>query len=150
MAHRFVLFTALALRVSTASAQETELRLDRINPAELEPYVQRFLDSATRSLDRLLAFRGKRTVQNTLRPYDDYRLIVNRGRIVSLLADVHSDSAVRAAGNRAGNLITEYNQQRRLDRRIYDMLRAVDTVGADPEVLLWVRRELRKLPTRKH
>jgi Zn-dependent oligopeptidase len=142
MAHRLVVFTTLALHVSNASAQDNELRLDRINPAQLEPYVQRFLDSATRSLDRLLAFRGKRTVENTLRPYDDYRLIINRGRVVSLLADVHPDSAVRAAAARAENLITAYNQQRRLDRRIYDMIRAVDTAGVDPEVRLWVRRDL--------
>ena len=141
--HRLVLLSALLLApVRFTESQEPELRFDRITPAELEPYVQRILDSASRSLERLLAQRGPRTVANTLRPYDDYRIAINRARVVSFLTYVHPDSAVRSAAVRADNLLTAFNEARRSDRRIYAMFRDVDTADADAEVRLWLRREL--------
>lgn len=134
---------ALLLLPLSAHAQDLDLRLDRPTPSELEPFVQRLLDSATRSLDRILAVQGQRTVENTLRPYDDSRLVVNRGRIVSTLSDLHPDSAIRAAAARAELMIGAYNVARRSDERIYGMLRAVDTSRADAETRFWVRQELR-------
>src|SRR5574338_1131498 len=62
-------------------AQEPGLRLDRLTPDQLEPFVQGILDSASRSLDRLLAVQGRRTVENTLRPYDNYRLHIAQARV---------------------------------------------------------------------
>jgi thimet oligopeptidase len=139
-----VLFVAAALLCLPASAhsQELELRFDRVTPEQLEPFVRRILDSASRSLETLLAQKALRTVANTLRPYDDYRLVINRARVVSLLSDVHPDSTVRAAAGRAEILLEQFQEKRRADRRIYDMLRAVDTAGAEAEVKFWLNREL--------
>ena len=123
-------------------AQERELRFDRLTPGDLEPYVQGILDSAAARLERLLAMKGPRTVANTLRPYDDYRIAINRARVVSFIQFVHSDSAIRAAAARAEDRLDAFNRLRRTDRRVYEMLLAVDTVNADPEIRFWLRREL--------
>jgi thimet oligopeptidase len=139
MARLRFLIAALIILPARVLAQGPELQFDRLKPEDLEPYVKRILDSASKSLQSLLAKRGPRTVENTLRPFDDYRTVVNRGRVVSLLADVHPDSAVRAAASRAETRLAAHNEARRMDRRVYEMLRAVDTSRADAEVRYWLR-----------
>src|SRR5688572_11486359 len=141
---RTIPLVALLVSVATPlAAQEPWLRFDRLTPAELEPYVQGILDSATRAMDRLLAVEGPRTVANTLRPYDDIRSLVNRTTVLSLIRLVHPDAAVRAAAGRADALRIRFNQARWTDRRIHDMLANVDTTGADAEVRYWLARELK-------
>lgn len=143
MAHRPVLLVAVLVLLSRpAWSQEPDLRFDQLAPQQFEPFVRRILDSASQSLERLLAMSGPRTVANTLRPYDDYRILANRARVVSHISEVHHDPAIRAAAARAENLLTEHNRARRTDRRVYDMLAAVDTTEADAEVRFWLRREL--------
>src|SRR5262245_40303177 len=138
MARSFLVVAALLAVRDPARAQDLELRFDHITPEQLEPFVRRVLDSASRSLDRLLSQTGKRTVANNLRPYHDYRIIINRARVVPVLIDPHPDSTVRSAAFRAATLLSTFQQRRRADRRIYDMLRAVDLRDADAEVKFWV------------
>jgi thimet oligopeptidase len=144
MRPRFAPLAVLLFSVAARplSAQEPELRFDRLAPADLEARTDRILASANRSLERVLALRGPRTVANTLRPYDDFRIEVNAARVVSFLRTVHPDSAIRAAAARAEDRLATFNERWRADRRVYEMLAAVDTVGADAEVRFWLRREL--------
>ena len=143
MSYRIPLLLALMTGAAARLPSQTpELRFDRITAEALEPYVEQILASAGDSLEALLAAPGPRNVANTLRPYDDFRIAVNRARVVSFIRIVHPDSAVRAAAARAEARLQAFNQARRANRRIYAMLQAVDTTGADAEAQLWLRREL--------
>ena len=95
-------------------------------------------------VDKMIAAQGKRTVENTLRPYDDALLELDAvSSQADLMANVHPDSAIRAAaelaGQRAEALSTEYS----LNRGLYDALAAIDLTGADAETRYYVEKTLR-------
>ncbi|HTL05208.1 MAG TPA: M3 family metallopeptidase [Gemmatimonadales bacterium] len=144
MRRRNVVLTALLLGAPCGSliSQQPALQFDRLVPGQLEAYVDGILTNARRSLDRLLAMSGPRTVANTLRPYDDFRIALNAARVVSLLRTQHPDSLIRVSATRAETSLASFNRAWRADPRVPAMLAAVDTSSADSEVRYWLRREL--------
>ncbi len=105
------------LLVTALTLQNDSLPLDRLTPAIIESYTDRHLAEATASLERLLRTRGRRTVENALRPYDDLRSRLNAVRIVRLLRQFHPDSAVRAACAAAESRLNAFGRSVQLDRR---------------------------------
>src|SRR5258705_13637107 len=126
------------LLVAALSLQSDSLPLDRLPPAIIESYADRQLVDATASLERLLRTRGRRTVENALRPYDDLRSRLNAVRIVRLLREFHPDSAVRAACAAAESRLTAFGRSVQLDRRVYAMISGIDTTRADAETRFYV------------
>jgi thimet oligopeptidase len=122
------LFTRAPLR-----AQESELPLDRLTPVDVQGLVDRSIAAATTDLEHILAVSGARTVENTLRPYDDLLIRFNAAQIVSLLAVVHPDSTVRAAAAAGTRRRGAFQTALRLNPRLYRALAAIDTMAADSE-----------------
>src|ERR1051325_774812 len=59
------------------------------------------LASAKQSLDRMLAVTGKRTIENTLKPYDEMQTYLDAvANQVSLIKEVHPDESVRTAAEK--------------------------------------------------
>jgi thimet oligopeptidase len=92
----------------------------------------------------MLAAPGPRTIENTLRPYDDALLELDAvASQASLIENVHPDSALRTsaetASQKAQALFTEYS----LHRPLYDALKAIDLSGADAETRHYVEKTLR-------
>ncbi|MDP9203334.1 MAG: M3 family metallopeptidase [Gemmatimonadota bacterium] len=123
-------------------AQETELPLDRLTPADARALVDRSIANASLSLERVLAVKGRRTIDNTLRPYDEHLIRFNAGQIVGLLQGVHPDSAVRAAAADGMRRRDSVSTSWRLDPRLYRALSAIDTSGADAETRYYLKRRL--------
>lgn len=124
------------------AAQERVLPLDRLTPALIDSVTDRDITTARAMLERLLRQPGRRTVANTLRPYDDILSKVGAVRFVRVLREAHPDSAVRAACARAEEKVNAFTRQRRLDPRVYAMLRAIDTTPADAEARYYIRDQL--------
>jgi thimet oligopeptidase len=125
-----------------AGAQERELPLDRLTPADVRALVDSSIVSATVYRDSLLAVRGRRTVQNTLRLYDEMSIRFNVAQIVPLLSRMHPDSTVRTAAAEGVRRRDTFSTGLRLDPRIYRALLAVDTTPADAETRYYLRRVL--------
>jgi Zn-dependent oligopeptidase len=123
-------------------AQRRELPLDRLTPGLIDSVTDRDIGAARAMLERLLRQRGRRTVENTLRPYDDVLAEAGAARIVRLLRSAHPDSAVRAACARAEAKLNAFTRERRLDPRVYAALRAIDTTPADAETRYYIRDQL--------
>jgi thimet oligopeptidase len=101
------------------------------------------LAQARRTRDRLLAATGKRTVANTLAPYDDIqRDIDGAASEAHLIAAVHPDSAMRTAAEAAEGRASELSTEISLDRGVHDALKAMDLAGADPATRYYVERTL--------
>src|SRR5262249_23787098 len=132
----------LCCAASVARAQDTELPLDRLTPAIVSQLVDSSIVSAARYRDSLLAVRGRRTVQNTLRLYDEISIRFNTAQIVHFLSRMHPDSAVRAAAAEGVRRRDAFSTSLDLDPRIYRALRAVDTTRADTETRYYLRRVL--------
>src|ERR1044071_9484955 len=67
------------------------------------------LASAQQAVDQMLAAKGKRTVANTLRPYDEALTHLDAARDHSdLLQNVHPDAAYRAAAEKVSQNVSAF------------------------------------------
>ena len=117
-----------------------------LDAAKLARLVDEHLAAARAAVERLVAVEGRRTAENTLRPFDD---AYNRGVIAYGLAtiavNVHPDSAVRAEGLLAEQRVSRLQSELTTDPRIARAFAALDTTGLTAEERLLTARILRDL-----
>ncbi|MBD0372565.1 MAG: Zn-dependent oligopeptidase [Pyrinomonadaceae bacterium] len=102
------------------------------------------VQKAQAALDRLLAVKGKRTLQNTLAPYDEVLLYLDAaGQQAGLMQEVHPDAAFRSTAEKISQKVSAFSTDLSLNRAVYDALSAIDTSGADAETRYYVERTLR-------
>src|SRR6185369_5258814 len=102
------------------------------------------LTNAKQSLDRMLAVTGKRTIENTLKPYDEMQTYLDAvANQVSLIKEVHPDESVRTAAEKVSQQAEAFNTEVSLNRAVYDAIAALDLTGADAETRYYVERTLR-------
>lgn len=101
------------------------------------------LAAAEQMLNRLVSMTGPRTIDNTLRLYDDVGFeIRNAAGPANILARLHPDERMRQAGE-AILLRTRALDARKLDDRgVYDALAAIDASKADADTRYFLAREL--------
>lgn len=105
---------------------------------------RRALDAAARALPALLAVPAPRTVDNTLRAYNELLLqLGNAGAIAGLLSEVHSEETIRDAARNYEQEVSKLASELSLNREIYDALAAVDTSGADAATVRFREQVLR-------
>jgi thimet oligopeptidase len=145
-------FLVLAALAATPPADSTAASPDDNQPfwtgtpdaAGFDRGVRRRLDHARSTLAGLLAAEGRRTVANTLRPYDAIMRDLDRaGGEAGLIQVVHPDSAMRGVAETAKRDVEALATEISLDRGLYDALRAVDTAGLDSETRFYLSRTLR-------
>ncbi len=102
------------------------------------------LQSAKLSLDQMLDVKGKRTLENTLVPYNLVMLHSdNAGYYSSLMESVHPDSAFRAGAETLTQAATKFQDELKLNRGVYDALQAVDVSKEDATTRYFVSKTLR-------
>src|SRR6266850_5130565 len=102
------------------------------------------LESSRKSLDRMLAVKGKRTIANTLDPYNLVMLHAdNAGSYSGLMESVHPDSAFRATAETLTQAASKFQEELKLNRAVYDALKAVDVSKATPTTKYFVSKTLR-------
>lgn len=102
------------------------------------------LQEAQKALDALLAVRGKRTIENTLRPYDNIIVHLDAAsNQASLMENVHPVEAMRSAGELFGQKVSAFAADLSLNRNIYEALEQMDITGADAKTQLYVEKTLR-------
>ncbi|HWT00982.1 MAG TPA: M3 family metallopeptidase [Pyrinomonadaceae bacterium] len=102
------------------------------------------LAKARETIDRMIAVKGKRTVENTLKLYDEALIYLNvAGSQAALLQEVHPDAALRAAAEKASQKAQAFSTDLSLNRAVYDALSAMDLKGADEATRYYVERTLR-------
>jgi len=102
------------------------------------------LDRAQAAIDRMLAVKGPRTVENTLRPYDDALIELDAvGSQASLIENVHPEEALRTTAEKTSQKASAFSTALSLNREVYDALAAIDLSGADPVTKYYVEKELR-------
>ncbi len=102
------------------------------------------LAKAREAIDRMLAVKGKRTVENTLKLYDEALIFLNvAGSQAGLLQEVHPDAALRTAAEKASQKTQAFGTDLSLNRAVYDALSSLDLKGADDATRYYVERTLR-------
>ena len=116
---------------------------DHLTPDALEAWVQNRLDLHRQSIDRLVAEPGPRTVEKTLRAYDDAVFeLASTGSQIGLLDSVHPDKAVRDAAQAEAQKISQVAVELSLNQKVYQALNEIDASGSDPATRHYLDRTL--------
>src|SRR5919204_762235 len=102
------------------------------------------LTNARQALDGLLAVKGRRTAENTLRRYDNFTLEIEA--VVgpaNVIANLHPDERMRQAAEEALTRTRAIATERSTNRSVYDALAAIDASREDAETKYYLARELR-------
>ena len=101
------------------------------------------LKRAQEALGRMLAVKGKRSVANTLGPYDETLAYLDAaGSQADLLAEVHPDENFRSVAERVSQKVEAFSDGLSLNREVYDALLSIDLTGADDETRYYVEKTL--------
>jgi thimet oligopeptidase len=114
------------------------------DPASLTAAIEARLNRARQTLDRVLAVTGKRTVDNTLRPYDDLKIELGTAfGVTNMLRSLHPDAAMRKTAGDLAERAATFSTELSLNRKLYDAVTATDISKADAATRHYVARELR-------
>jgi thimet oligopeptidase len=117
-------------------------------PEEVTEESDRMLKEARAILARVTAAKGKRTVANTLSPFNDLSNLISQVSFqTELLFNAHTDSAVRDAANKAYLAADSLSTEIGLNRPLYEAFAALDVRRADEETryAVWkIRRDFRR------
>ena len=101
------------------------------------------LAAAQQSLDRLVAVKGPRTVENTLRLYDEVGFeALEAAGPANVLARLHPDEGMRRAGEAILVRARALEARKLEERAVYDALKSIDASRVDPETRYYLAREL--------
>jgi thimet oligopeptidase len=101
------------------------------------------LVAAQQSIDKLVAFKGQHTIENTLVPFDEaVRQINSTAYLAGLMQQVHPDASFR---DHATAMVTKASAAQTalaLNHDVYNALAALDLSHADPATRYYVQRQL--------
>lgn len=143
-----IAFTALLLLASALSpayAQDDPLHIwvGKLDRSGAEKWVANHLTSEQKFIDQLLAVKGARTVENTLRPFDDAENELSIAGFESyLMFAVASQKEVRDAGQDLAQKVQQVNTALSLNQDVYRALKAVDVSRSDPATRHYMERTL--------
>jgi thimet oligopeptidase len=149
---RAAMLLTIALAASAPPAVSAPAAFDDSAPFWTgSPDVERFTATERARLARakeivagIKAFKGKRTIENTLEPFDEtFRHLANAALQAGLVENVHPSAAHRKAAEQLRREISGYWTELSLDRDLYGALRKVDASKADDATRYYVERELR-------
>lgn len=143
----------IAALVSTAGVEGRQARVEAASnapfftgisdTASLTQAVEARLARAQQRLDAVLAFKGRRTIDNTLRPYDDIQVEIDAADgLAQAAALLHPNADMRKAGEALGERIAAFLSDLALSRGVYDALASLDVSRAGADAKHYVEREL--------
>ena len=113
------------------------------SPAALESWVDQRLAAEQADLDKLLAVKGPRTIENTLRPYDDAQNeLAIAGNNAYLLYSVADGATMRDKGQAMASKISSVSTDLSLNQEVYKALAAVPLPANDPATRHYLERTL--------
>jgi len=102
------------------------------------------LGLAQKALDQVMAVRGQRTLENTLKPYDEILLHLDAvSSQSSLMEAVHPEARLREVAEKETQKASAFATELSLNRAVYDAITALDVSRADQETRYYVQRTLR-------
>ena len=138
-----LLFLASAIGAAQLPSSQPPLWAAKPDIAAFEVLENQHLAAAQQSLDQLLAVKGARNIENTLRPLDQALRQLNAGAYFSgLMQQVNPDTAYRDHATTMTSKIGAAQTALALNRAVYQALSAVDASQADPATRYYVQRTL--------
>jgi len=129
--------------VSFAQSDPLHIWVGKLDRTAAEQWVKDHLAKEQKSVDELLAAKNPRTIENTLRPFDNAQNELGiAGAEAYLMFAVAPQKDVRDAGQAFAQQIQQANTVLYLNQDVYHALAAVDLSGADPATKHYMERTL--------
>jgi thimet oligopeptidase len=113
------------------------------DPALLEAWVNQRLGAVKADVDKLLAVTGPRTVENTLRPFDDSQNeLALAGSNAYLMFSLGDTAPLRDKGQALAASISSVNTDLNLNQKVYHALAAIPLPKDDPATRHYLERTL--------
>ncbi len=123
---------------------DTPFWANRPDGAAFEKEMDGRLRKAQQILDQMLAVKGKRTIDNTLRLYDEVLINLEAASYqTDLIQNVHPDRAFRAVAEKENQEVSAFATTLSLNTSVYNAIAALELNGADQETRYYVERTLR-------
>jgi thimet oligopeptidase len=114
-----------------------------VDATGLEAWVEDRLRRHREAIERLLAAEGPRTIETTLRAYDDsVAELAAVGSLTGLVNSVYSEKAVRDTAQALLQKISQAGVELSLNRDVYQALDKIDASGADAATKHYLDRTL--------
>jgi thimet oligopeptidase len=128
---------------SFAQSDPVHIWVGKLDRAAEEKWVGEHLARERKFVDELLAVRGPRTIENTLRLFDNAQneLTLAGGEAFAMYA-LASQKEARDAGQELAQKVQEANNALLLNQEVYRALAAVDMAAADAATRHYVERTL--------
>ncbi|HVP54350.1 MAG TPA: M3 family metallopeptidase [Candidatus Eisenbacteria bacterium] len=142
-----VCLTLLAAATISADGQSTPYGphvWDKpVDPAKFEKRIDEQLDMTQKAVDQLVAVKGRRTIENTLAPYDEAVQHLDTAYYQSgLMQIVNPDAAIRDRAQAMVQKVSAAATELALNQKLYKALAAMDVSKADPATKYYVQRTL--------
>jgi thimet oligopeptidase len=113
------------------------------DPAALQSWISERLAAEKADLDKLLAVKGPRTVENTLRPFDDAQNeLAVAGNNAFLLYSLADTALMRDMGQKMTEVVSAANTDLALNQPVYQALAAIPLPTNDPATRHYLERTL--------
>lgn len=144
----FLILAVIALSAATGSAagktNDAPFWTGKPDVATFTKMQDERIAKAQEALTRMLAFKGKRNIANTLKVYDEVLIYLDAaGSQAGLIQEVHPDEAMRQAAEKESQKVQAFYTDLSLNRAVYDALSSLDLKGADAETRFYVEKTLR-------
>jgi thimet oligopeptidase len=114
-----------------------------VSTASLENWVQAALARHQQAIDRLLTIKGPRTLENTLRPFDEASAeLTATGSQTALLHSVDPDKAIRDVAQALTQTVAQSEVALGLNQKVYQALTEIDSESADDASRHYLERTL--------
>jgi thimet oligopeptidase len=113
------------------------------DPAALDAWVNQRLAAEKTDVDKVLAVTGPRTVENTLRPFDDAQNeLAIAGNNAGLMYSLADTAALRDKGQALASTVSSAATDLSLNQKVYKALAAIPLPADDPATKHYLERTL--------
>ena len=139
----FVFALVLTCDVAAQAPSQPTIWTSKPDVAGFEKIVNDHLAAAQTAIDQITSFKGVRTIDNTLAPYDETIRQINASLYLSaLVQQVHPDAAFRDHATGMVRKASALQTALSLNRDVYHSLASLDVSKADPATQYYVKRQL--------
>jgi len=139
----FVLTLAVSITAIAQTASQPTIWASKPDVAGLEKIVNGRLTSADSAIAQLTSYKGPRTIDNTVAPFDEAVRQINAALYFSaLMQQVHPDAGFRDKGTEMVRKASAAQTDLSLNREVYNALSGLDVSKADAATQYYVKRQL--------
>lgn len=131
------------VHAGTPSTMQAPIWAQRPDVATFEKMENARIASARRSIAKMVAVKGTRTIQNTLEPYDEALRQLNvAANLAQLILQVHPEENFRNHATSMATRVSGEATNLSLNQSVYHALQHLDLTKEDPATAYYVQRQL--------